>query len=433
MEIKLRGYQDKFIFSKARFPALVAGIGTGKSMCGIIRVMSMLEQYPGNLGLIVRKEFTDLRDSTLKDFETYTGLKVRQDKNVVLPNGSTLMFRHGSEINVLKNINLGVILIEQAEEFDSDETFIFLRDRLRRANVADRSMAVIANTNGHNWIYKLWKVNAAQDPDFELIEATTFDNEANLPADYIADQRKMETTHPGHFRRYVLNSWAEEDTYDSVISPLHIDRARARVLSVKYPIRRVMGIDVARFGNDKTVFCGIENNVQIYHRTIEKKDTMETVGHAVMALKELKTRDVAVDEIGVGGGVGDRLQELGYNVIFVNSSKASIYPDQYYNLRAEIYGYGKDQFSAGNVQLLAGDDDTAEQLGWSRYTMKSRGQIIIEPKDKIKERYGRSPDDADAFLIALWALPQVPPTEKRDKYAEHRYRPQKLEFNPNVV
>jgi hypothetical protein len=410
MEIQLKGFQDKFIFSKARFPALVAAVGTGKTLCGIMRMMNLMEESKDNLGIIVRREFTDLRDSTIKDFERYTGLKVGSDKEVRLPNSSLIMFRHGDEINVLKNINAGAILIEQAEEFETDETFTFLRDRLRRQEAKQRSLFIIANTNGHNWIYKLWKGQA--DPAFDLTEATTFDNADVLPEDYIADLKKMELTHPEHYRRYVMNSWDDVDTVDVIIRPEWIRKSYEKDVFIRFPVRKIISIDVARYGNDKTVFYAIEHAGDVY-RIIEKQErskenTMETVGWAIKFGEKLGINAYAVDEIGVGAGVVDRLDELKKEVVPINSSEQAGNPDKFYNRRAEIYANAAEIFQEGRIETLENDEDGKEQLGWARYkSIKSNGKLQVEAKEDIKKRYLRSPDNADAIVNAIWAVPQV--------------------------
>lgn len=76
MQIKLKVFQFDFIFAQERYPAMISGWATGKTMCGIERGLLYSKGIPNNLGVIFRKEYTDLRDSTVKDFETYTKLTV---------------------------------------------------------------------------------------------------------------------------------------------------------------------------------------------------------------------------------------------------------------------------------------------------------------------------------------------------------------------
>jgi hypothetical protein len=408
--------QSRFILSKKRYPAYVAAWGTGKTTAGIGRLMRLAE-YPNNLILVGRKEFTDLKDSTIKDFEDYTGLKVNSQREVVMANGTTIMFRHLEELHNIQNINLGAFWIEQAEELENDGIFFKLHGRLRR-DVPERSGFLTANTNGHNWIYKLWKAQK-DDEDYDLYEANSFEAEAHLPKDTLDSWRKLEHKAPKVYARFVLNSWDEADTADVIIQPEWVRAACKRELNIVFPIRRIVSIDVSRYGDDKTVCYAIENNAWKGKREWEKKSTMETVGRAVLFAKELGINSFAVDEIGVGGGVADRLEELEYDVVRVNASqKDPLLP--YYNRRAEIHVYAADLLENGQAQIDPSDHDLIEQLSWAKYrTIKSSGVYQVEAKEDIKspDRYGRSPDNADAFMNGLWALSRVKLVEKKDGYA----------------
>jgi len=234
--IDLEPFQARFFESRARFPAFVAGWGTGKTMVGILKGVLLSSIYNNNLGLIVRKKFTDLRDSTLKDFERYTGLHVPQGtKEITLPGtDSVIMFRHGEELSGLQNVNLGWFMIEQGEEFDTAEQFDLLRGRLRRElevnqdyepgafpelieylkSDPQRLGMIISNANGHNWIWREWIKLEIEGR--EIHEASTFENKANLPADFIKDLRTMEINSPRKYKRYVLNSHDEYDIEGSI-------------------------------------------------------------------------------------------------------------------------------------------------------------------------------------------------------------------------
>jgi len=414
---RLTQKQAGFIMSESRYPAYVAAWGTGKTTAGIGRAMRMSEQYANNLGVVFRKEYTDLKDSTVKDFESYTGLKVDSGREVKLPNGSIIMFRHLEEMNNIQNINLGWFWIEQAEELDTDEQFYLLFGRLRRQGVL-RSGFITANTNGHNWIYKNWKLK--QLDGGELFEAASFENAHLLPEDTIKSWKVLETVKPSLYRRFVLNSWDDADTVDLIIQPEWVYKAAKRDLNTAPPFRKVVSIDVARYGDDKTVFYAIENGEIIGREEHERKSTMETVGLAIHFAKKCGgIESFAVDEIGVGAGVADRLKELEKDVVFVNAASKSAF-EEYYNLRAEIYSQGAEMFEQGKVKIQPEDTNLIEQLSWAKYkTIKSNGVYQVEAKEDIKKRYGRSPDNADCFLNGLWALSRIHPERviKRDKYA----------------
>lgn len=200
IEFGLKSVQFDFVTSQAKFPGFIGAWATGKSLSAILRALIFSQETPKNLGLICRKEYTDLRDSTIKDFEQYTGLKVNeQTKEVKLQNGSTIMFRHAEELDTLKNINLGFFFLEQAEELLTSDQFFYLCGRLRR-EAKRRSGWITANANGHNWIWQTWL--SRKDPEFEAYESTTYENADVLPKDFIDSLSKLpERIH----RQYVLN------------------------------------------------------------------------------------------------------------------------------------------------------------------------------------------------------------------------------------
>jgi len=416
LQIHPKTFQEAFLKTDARFPAFVAGWGTGKTLFGILRGLR-LSSIPNNLGLVVRKEFTDLRDSTIKDFEDYTAQKVDSDKNVLLPNGSVIMFRHGKELNVLKNINLGWFLIEQAEEFDTDEQFHFLRGRLRRAKVVFHSGMVIANVKGHNWIWRLWKANRPSD-EYELFEANTFDNAENLPETYLNDLRAMEKESPNHYKRFVLNSWDELEEGDLVIS--FLDIIESQKANIIWPLtKKIIAVDPAEFGDDETVIYALENEKVIDDDIFTEKSTMETVGR-IIAMKAKHAANLIVgDAIGVGSGIFSRLSEMGEKTLALIVSEKSSNPSKFYNLRAEIYWYARERFQERGPKVF--EDHLIAQLSAVKHQRNSFGQIQIEKKEKIKERIGRSPDRADAYVMGLWGLKFATPKEKelkKDAYRE---------------
>lgn len=218
MKFKLTDKQTMFVGAYEQFPAYIGAIGTGKSTALIIKALFHSQESPNNLGVIVRKNFTDLRDSTIKDFEQYTGFKVsEQKKECVLPNGSVILFRHGDELPVLKNLNLGFFGMEQYEEFPDDTAWQYLKMRLRR-DVKFRTGFVVGNTNGHNWGYNIWKRQTLAN--HLLVEAATQEHAHILPPDYIEN---LKTLPEKLYRRFVLNSWEEAEglVYDEYNENAH--------------------------------------------------------------------------------------------------------------------------------------------------------------------------------------------------------------------
>lgn len=411
LKIKPKPFQEEFLNTKVRYPAFIAAWGTGKTLFALLRGFR-LSTTPNNLGLIVRKEFTDLRDSTIRDFEEYTGLKVGSNKDVVLPNGSVIMFRHGKELDVLKNIKLGWFLMEQAEEFETDEQFQYLRGRLRRPGVVHCGM-VIGNVKGHNWMWRLWKANPPSD-DYKLSEAATQDNADNLPESYIKDLETMKKESPVHYNRFVSNSWDELELGDIVIP--FSDIIESQKVHILQPFtKKIIACDPAEMGDDETVIYALENEKKIDEDIFSQKRPMETVGRIIAMKRKHKANLIVGDALGVGSGVFSRLSEMGEPTLALKvSEKLSVSnPSKFFNLRAEIYWYAREQFQERRPEIF--DEQLMTELSAIKHQRNSFGQIQIEKKEEIKKRIGKSPDRADAFVMGLWGLKYAIPKEKEEK------------------
>ena len=403
--IRLQAFQDKFLFSEKRFPALVAGVGTGKTYMLLLKVWNYLMNHPKSQGMIVRYEFTDLRDSTMKDFERYFTVKVDSNKEYKFSNGSVLMFRHGAEMNVLKNITLDICGIEQAEEFATDETFQMLRDRMRGKNGPYQQICLIANANGHNWVWRNWVNNPPSD-EYDVTLATTFDNKENLGEEFLKDMKAKEIESPNHYRRYVLNQFDVEDADDALFLFKDLDNAtRVDMLNLGIP-RKVLSVDVARFGGDEIVYTIIESRgnfkwEQVYLEGQKNKSLMETVGKIVDMVRTHGIDRVVIDDTGLGGGVTDRLREFRLDVIgFNGASKAT--DEAHLNFRASSYFLLKEYIDKGWLKIL-NDGTMVDQLLTIRFGYKSgeKHNKYIISKEELRKEGLKSPDRADALMMAI--------------------------------
>lgn len=420
-------YQKRFLASIDRYPALIAGIGTGKTRMALQKMHKYCEETPQSLWIVVRKEFRDLQDSTMPDFEKYFGVKINSSRNYDYPNGSRIMFRHGEEVesgmndpNVLKNINLSGFFVEQVEEFMSNNVFIFLRDRLRRDDMPYHQGIVIGNVKGHNWVFKTWKQHQVANPaKYPLFEATTFENERNLPKDFIDDLKDMELDAPAHYRRYVLNDWDEEEGFDVLIARKLIERSYT---IEGFPTGGKMLIcDPARFGDAETALAIIQRiDEKRYAQTMGEEhkgwDTMRTTGRIVQILQdgseyayESPFDCVIIDGNGLGGGVVDRLFELKDSkelkelmkdtaIISYNGGEKAVNTKKYVNCRAEDTWTLKDILESQSLRLLE-DDKQADQICTLQFDYRSNGQRYILSKEDMRKKGLPSPDRADRIIM----------------------------------
>ncbi|HEG43024.1 MAG TPA: hypothetical protein ENH94_03140 [Phycisphaerales bacterium] len=459
--------------SPVRFPAFVGAWATGKTMCLLAKALMQSFNFPHNKGLILRENFINLKNSTMSDFTRYTGIKVPvQSKVVRFPNGSEILFSHADEVaGVVQNINLGWFAIEQAEEFASSEVFDLLDGRLRRdltpipqiqeklvalgtlkevvenfaelsedeRKTAECSMVntlhipvrqgfCIANTNGHNWMWRQWKNPGSTEyicgrqfiipsksgkeydmgPYAELFEAKTMDNYDNLPGDFLASLGIKEETSPCNYRRFVENSWDDTDTADKCIPYSKILAAVDLDLREYDYSPTVLAVDPAEHGDDRFQMYVLKGYKVIDEHSTVKKELMESVGHIVMMCGEHHPDVIAIDDIGVGAGPRSRLIELrnegviDCQIMPINTGRSSEDPAHYQRLRDQIVMFGAQLFKDGYVGI-PNDTDLIEELAAFSYEPNSSGRITVHRKKDIKKAINRSPDRADTLFMGLWA------------------------------
>ncbi|MCI0851328.1 MAG: AAA family ATPase, partial [Chloroflexi bacterium] len=170
-----------------------------------------------------------------------------------------------------------------------------------------------------------------------------------------------------------------------------------------------IGVDVARFGTDRTVICIRQGNRVIALDQHQKLDTMRTTGLIVKAIAEYNPQAVRIDEIGVGAGVVDRLHELNYSMVEgVNVGNRATDPEHFFNLRSELYDGLRARFEEQTIEIPH-DEDLIGQLASIRIEYTSRGQLKVEPKETMRRRSLPSPDKADALLLAFAPTPPATP------------------------
>lgn len=163
----------------------------------------------------------------------------------------------------------------------------------------------------------------------------------------------------------------------------------------------VIGLDVARFGDDSTVFCFRKGRLCLKFETYRKKDNVEVANIATNLIKEMHPARLFVDDTGVGGGVTDILKDRGFGQIVrgINFQSKAINDEMYNNRRAEMWD-GIRLWLQDTVQLPK-DDSLLDELCTVNKKYDGRGRLQLESKADVKERLLRSPDKADALALTF--------------------------------
>jgi hypothetical protein len=193
---------------------------------------------------------------------------------------------------------------------------------------------------------------------------------------------------------------------DAVISLGLVEDAVERDVAPMERSKTIWGLDVARFGMDRTVLTKRRGN-ELLEKPLEwrGKDLMQTTGRVVAlyeALPHEKRPDIiVVDAIGLGAGVVDRLREAGVPVKAVNVSESPAAGDRFMRLRDELYFKMREWFEGRDCRLPVGCEGLIGELTLPTYEFRSNGKIKVASKQEIRKKSGRSPDLSDSFMLTF--------------------------------
>lgn len=244
------------------------------------------------------------------------------------------------------------------------------------------------------------------------VHVSAFDS-SRVTDDFITDIARRYGENSNAYRIRVLGEFPLAD--DDTVIPLGlIVAARQRDIVSPKRAKRIWGIDVARFGNDKNALC------ERTHREITELEEWGGVDLMATANRvkakwddtpvDLRPEVILIDSIGLGGGVVDRLRELGLPVRGVNVSESSALKDKYLNLRAELWFAMRDWLDGKDVKLPRCPDgchrdcihETLErELATPKYHYTTAGKIQVESKKDMKARGIESPNVAEAAILTF--------------------------------
>lgn len=245
------------------------------------------------------------------------------------------------------------------------------------------------NRFSHRWIH--YKVDSRKAHVANQVQIQQWIDDYGEDSDFVRVRVR------GEFPRTSVNQFIPTGlTKDSM--------ARKLLKEAYYHSRPIIGVDVARFGEDRSVIVcrkgsWVDPKMDVYLGI----DTMTLAGYVLARFRDEGSNAlVCVDGVGVGAGVVDRLREQGVPVIDVQSSHKSFDPRTYFNKRCELYGKLKEWMQQGGA--LPDNRDLLSELSIIEYQINKQLQIQLASKEDIRKMNdGKSTDLADpiAYTFAV--------------------------------
>jgi len=391
----------------ARFKGSWGGRGSGKShFFGGFLVLSSLRRQVR--AVCLREVQNSIKDSVKQLIED----KIRQygladefeitDAEIRGPNDSLFVFRglkshNASSIKSLEGFN--VAWVEEAQTVSQKSL--------------DLLLPTIRSEDSELWFS--WNPDQPTDPVDQFLRVHPPEGSVVVRANYTDnpffptvledDMRRDKQTSPEKYAHVWLGEYqSQADT--QFISWDLVKQAQSRKF-VRGGKPVLFGLDVARFGDDRSILAIREGDALVTLMKWEKVDTQQLAAYVMEVANSRKPDVIFVDGAGVGGGVVDRLKALKLRVIEVNGGNKASHDARYGNKRAEMWGRMKE-WLGGRGMLAEWDLDIAAELTGPTYHFDSSNRIFLEKKEDMKKRGLRSPDLADALSMTFAEPVAVP-------------------------
>lgn len=161
---------------------------------------------------------------------------------------------------------------------------------------------------------------------------------------------------------------------------------------------KVLGVDVARFGDDQSVLFRRQGRASFPPKVFRNVDTMRLASEVAQEVGAWQPDATFVDVTGIGGGVVDRLKQLGFSVIGVDFGGRPN-AGKFLNKRCEMWWELSQWLRAGGG--IPDDSELISELTSPTYSFNSAGKLVLESKADMKARGVSSPDKADALALTF--------------------------------
>lgn len=400
---------------KAKYLLFGGALGGSKSWFLCAEAINQAMKYNGNRLVIVRKELSVMKRTIIVSFFQVCPPEIIKNYNqsslqVTFINGSVLTFIEANVskdplLNKLKGWEIGWFGIDEANEV-AEYAYQVLKTRLRWVlpNGSKPSYQGRLTSNPEAcWLVPTFIQSSNSDEVY--IQSLTTDNYSEND-EYVLQLKETFKDNPGLLRKYLFADWSVSDSINQLVPSESILKAKNRLSD---GFGTSMGIDIARFGDDKTVFTILINgNIELIE-SYSQTALNEIVSRSIQLMNNynIDPEHVGVDSVGLGAGVVDSLKSMGYPVFEISGGSKPVdlgYEETFkaFNLRSQVYSELRKDIIDGNLGNLSNQELNLE-LQTIKYEIASDKTFRVIGKEAIKKLLGKSPDFADSLAYANWA------------------------------
>ena len=436
IDFEPREWQKKCMSEMKRFTVLALHRRAGKTTLAVALLLSAAFSKKGNYVYVSpqknqsRTNMWDLIKGMLKEIiEAKTKPPLveiyESDLSIRFQNGSKIWLLGAEDPDKIRGAKISGAVVDEVAQMPRE----VWSEVLRPALMDTKGFALFIGTpKGINLFSELF--DRGRNPEYEdewASYAYTCYQTGAIPPEEIENYKKEVDINT--FRREMLCDFSAS-AEDQMINMDLVEAAMSRQpdvreLSTGQPL--VMGVDIARYGDDSTcIFFRrgpvAEPPILAHHMSVPENATF--IYHYIT---ERNPKAVFIDGTGIGGGVFDILQTWGAPVYDINFGSRSIDP-RYKNRRAEMWGRMADWLRLGGC--LPRHDKLKQELCAPLFIVAEDGRIALESKNDIRKRLNLSPDVGDA--LALTFAEKIGPDKvyNRDEFGEPIQRTYQSALSP---
>lgn len=400
---------------RAKYLLFGGSMGGGKSWFLCAEAIKQAMKYNGNRLAIVRKELSVLRKTTLITFFSICPKEIIQNFNqtsleITFINGSVLTFLDANIskdplLQKIKGLEIGWFGLDESNEV-SVVVYNILKTRLRwilpNGEKPQYEGRLTSNPEA-GWLIPTFIQSTNKDEVY--IQSLTTDN-YDESSEYVQNLKDAFKDNPNLLQKYLYADWSLVDTINQLFQSEIILKSSEKINNGITGLS--MGVDVARYGDDRTVFIILKDgNIELIE-SYSKTAITEVVTRTIQLINDFKIEPnfVGIDSVGLGAGVVDSLKQQGYEVVELQGGvkpEETEIEDSFkpFNLRSQMYYKLRKDLINGQVGNLTNESLRLE-LQSIKYEIYADRTVKVVSKEAIKKLLGKSPDFADALVYANW-------------------------------
>lgn len=389
--------QFRPLFSNKRYKVLLSGRGSGKSFHAAVALIWYASRAKIKI-LCLREFMNSIGDSSKAQIEQVIELSGTMDSWVITRTsithritGSTFIFKGlRNNYNSLKSIpDIDIAVIEECSGLTTESINALLPTIRKQGS----QIWFLGNPKDRNDPVAAMFIEKGDRPDTVII-ANDFRDNPFISKTILEEAELMRLSNDTLYKHIYLGEYL--DTANLILVN-NIHKATATRLG---NAKVVVGVDIARDGGDRTVICIRTGKCIAEIRSFATMDLPKLTHELQAVITKYKPERINIDSTGHGAWCADGLKAYGIEVKTINFASASRKPEKYGNMRSELYSLATQYFTGGGV-IRPQDSGLDTELSASYYTLDNKNRVCLIPKPEIKKLIGKSPDEADSFVLSL--------------------------------